>query len=90
MKELTKEQYELLSVKYNKYMISAENGVALGLTTDDAKEVYAIYNELYGKRESNYTCASCRINVFTGLYRKFVEYQNTHKKTRKSNGKKDK
>lgn len=66
MKELTKEQYELLS-KFDKDLRSAYySHTVMGMKIDDLRKLMDVYMEL-GYRKQNITCHQCVISFLSTL-----------------------
>lgn len=71
MDKLTKEQRKALQV-FEKHLRTAYYGSYIhGMTLLEAKELFNIYNELFGKKETAYSCSHCRLRITKLLGQKY-------------------
>lgn len=84
MRKLTTEEYNTLK-KFEKEMNLAVTDVAAGMTINDAKLVFGIYNEVMNATETGYNCPACRLKVLKKLrelyYEKMKNLERSAKRT---------
>lgn len=75
MKQLTKEQYEVLK-KYEKHLRRGYKGNYIyGLFQKDFNELLKMYNELGGNERIQYNCNVCVLRLTKSLGKLYFEYQ---------------
>lgn len=84
MRKLTTEEYNTLK-KFEKEMNLAVTDVAAGMTQNDAKLVFGIYNDVMGggTHETAFNCPSCRLRILKKLHDLYYEKMKCMEKSAK-------
>lgn len=82
MRKLTTEEYNTLK-KFEREMNLAVTDVAAGMTQNDAKTVFGIYNDVMGTHDTGYNCPSCRLRVLKKLHELYYDKMKCMEKSAK-------